>query len=49
MLLYPATNEAPDLDVVATMHGHTVRVATVDLAMEPSGIRHRLLELTEHN
>lgn len=43
MLLYPSTNEAPDLDVAADMHGHIVKVATVDLAMDPPSIRHRLL------
>lgn len=47
MLLYPSTKEAPDLDVTAEMHGHMVRVATVDLNLDPSGIRHRLLEITE--
>jgi 5-methylcytosine-specific restriction enzyme subunit McrC len=45
LLLYPSTDQAPDIDVAATMHEHTLRIATLDLTTPPSAIRARLLNL----
>lgn len=47
VLLYPATEEVPDLDVTAELHGHAFRVFTVDLADAPMQIRSQLLSLTK--
>lgn len=45
LLLYPATDHAPEINVTATMHAHALRVATVDLTASPATIRDRLLNL----
>lgn len=46
VLLYPATEQVPALDVTTYMHGHEFRVLTVDLAAAPEEIRARLLTVT---
>ena len=43
VLLYPATEHVPSVDVTTRMHGHEFRVLTVDLAAPPAAIRDRLL------
>ena len=45
MLLYPMVNR--ELDLRYTVHGHQLRVATVDLARDWSVIHQRLLDLLE--
>lgn len=47
VLLYPATDEVPDSDVTAEMHGHAFRVLTVDFGASPMRIRSQLLSLTK--
>ncbi|GGG58102.1 hypothetical protein GCM10011374_21120 [Kocuria dechangensis] len=46
VLLYPATEQAPALDVTTEMHGHVFRVLTVDLAAPAMAIQKRLLSVT---
>ncbi len=46
LLLYPATEQVPVLDVRTVMHGHEFRVFTLDLSVAPSMIRSQLLSLT---
>lgn len=45
VLLYPATEQVPELDVTTRMHGHEFRVLTVDLATSPEAIHARLLSV----
>ena len=45
LLLYPSTDQAPDINVTATMREHALRVATVDLTATPTTIRARLLNM----
>lgn len=45
LILHPATEEVPALDVRARMHDHEFQVLTVDLAADPQLIRRRLLSV----
>ncbi len=45
VLLYPATEQVPELDVTTRMHGHEFRVLTVDLAADASDIHTGLLSV----
>lgn len=45
VLLYPATEQVPALDVTTDMHGHLFRVLTVDLAGSPGEIHAELLSV----
>ncbi|MCC5781836.1 hypothetical protein CRM73_02545 [Kocuria sp. CCUG 69068] len=45
VLLYPATEQVPELDVTTEMQGHRLRVLTVDLAASPSEIHGGLLSV----
>lgn len=45
LILYPATDRVPLVDKTETIHGHAVRIATVDLAQPPAAIREQLLRL----
>lgn len=45
VLLYPATEQVPELDVATETQGHRLRVLTVDLAGSPSEIHGGLLSV----